>query len=147
MAFSSQAMSPLSSTRRFCTSSGSMRTCLCGSAIHSHTTSGGAGQVPVTETFTTGSGGVVADGAVERVPLAGSVARVGDRVDEVLGGGAVGGTGCRDDVLLDHDRPHVVSPERQRDLADLHALRHPRRLDVLDVVEVDPAHGLHQQVV
>src|SRR5689334_17220993 len=144
---SSQAMSPFSSTRPFRTSSGSMRRCLCGSAIHSHTTSGGAGQVPVTETRMARSGGVVADGPVERVPLAGPVARVSDRVDEVLGGGAVGSAGRRDDVLLDHDRAHVVGPERERDLADLHALRHPRRLDVLDVVEVDPAHSLHQQVV
>src|SRR5439155_7823773 len=97
MAFSSQAMSPLSSTRPFRTSSGSMRRCLCGSAIHSHTTSGGAGQVPVTETRTAGSGRVVSDGAVERVPLAGPVARIGDRVDEVLGGRAMGGAGRRDD--------------------------------------------------
>ena len=50
--------------------------CLCGSAIHSQTTGGGAGQVLDTVTFTPGSRRVVADGAVERVALAGDEAGV-----------------------------------------------------------------------
>jgi hypothetical protein len=57
------------------------------------------------------------------------------------------GAGRRDDVLLDHHGAHVVGPEAERDLADLHSLRHPRRLDVRDIVEVDPRYGLREQVV
>ena len=38
--------------------------------------------------------------------------------------------GGGDDVLLDHRRAHVVGAERERDLADLAALRDPARLDV-----------------
>src|SRR5262245_23950083 len=41
----------------------------------------------------------------------------------------------RDDVLLDHERAHVVGAEKERELSDFPPLRHPRRLNVGDVVE------------
>src|SRR5579875_3369802 len=70
-----------------------------------------------------------------------------DRPDEVVGGRAMGRPGGGDDVLLDHDRAEVVRSELERDLADLHPLRDPARLDVVDVVEVDARDRLGQQVV
>src|ERR671924_969863 len=87
------------------------------------------------------------DLAVERVPLDRRLAERLDQMDELLGRGAVRGTGGRDDVLLDHHRAHVVRPESQRDLTDLHPLRHPRGLDVGNVVQIEPADGLREQIV
>src|SRR5436190_11736328 len=85
--------------------------------------------------------------AVERVALHRGLPERLDRAHEVVCRGAVRRAGRRDDVLLDHHRAHVVGAEAEGDLADLHALRHPARLDVVDVVEVDPRHGLREQVV
>ena len=50
--------------------------------------------------------------------------------------------GRGDDVFLDHQAAHVVGAEEQGELADLQPLRHPRRLDVRDVVEIEPGDGL-----
>src|SRR4051794_6676555 len=87
------------------------------------------------------------DHAVERVALHRRLAERADDANELVRRRAVRGAGGRDDVLLDHHRAEVVRAERERDLADLHALRDPRGLDVVDVVEVDPAHRLCEQVV
>ena len=53
----------------------------------------------------------------------------------------------RHDVLLDHHRAHVVRAEPERDLTDLHPLCDPRRLDVIDVVEVDARDRLREEIV
>src|SRR5262245_10159536 len=90
---------------------------------------------------------VVAHATVEGVALHGPVARGADGAAEVLDGGAVGGARGRHDVLLEHHGPEVVGAEVERDLADLHPLRDPRRLDVVDVVEVDARDRLREQVV
>src|SRR5215210_644166 len=87
------------------------------------------------------------DVAVQRVALHGRLAERPDQVDELLRRRAVGRAGGRDDVLLDHHGPHVVRAEAERHLADLQALRHPRRLDVRHVVEVDARDSLREQVV
>ena len=49
-------------------------------------------------------------------------------------------------VLLDHQAAHVVGAVEQRELADLAALRHPTRLNVDEVVEVEPGDRLRLQV-
>ena len=59
---------------------------------------------------------------------------VGDDLDLVH---AVAGAGGADDVLLDHHAAHVVGAEGQAELPDLAALRDPRRLQVVEVVEHD----------
>src|SRR5215211_6272463 len=87
------------------------------------------------------------DVAVQRVPLHGGLAERLDEVDELVRRGSVGRARGRHDVLLDHHRPEVVGAEPEGDLADLQALRHPRGLDVVDVVEVEAAHRLREQVV
>jgi len=58
-------------------------------------------------------------------------------VDELFGRGAMRRAGRGDDVLFHHHGAHVVGAEAERDLADLHPLRDPGGLDVVDVVEVD----------
>ena len=50
IAVTTQATSPSSDTSILDTESGSVRTCMCGSAIHGQTCSGGAGQRRVTDT-------------------------------------------------------------------------------------------------
>src|SRR5688572_5906191 len=87
------------------------------------------------------------DFAVERVALDGDLPGGADRPHEVVRARPVRRPGGRDDVLLDHHGAHVVGAEPERDLADLHPLRDPARLDVVDVVEVDAADRLRQQVV
>src|ERR1051325_11598194 len=85
--------------------------------------------------------------AVQRVSLHGRLAERLDRADEVVGRSAVRRARRRDYVCLDHHGAHVVGAEAERDLADLHPLRHPARLDVVDVVEVDAADRLREQVI
>src|SRR5207253_5014559 len=48
---------------------------------------------------------------------------------------AVAGTRRADDVLLDHDAAHVVGAVSEAQLTDFAALRHPGRLQVVEVVE------------
>ena len=144
----SQAMSPSLEHLGFRTRSGSVRTCLWGSAIHSQTSSGGAAQ---RRSRRPGASLRPRGRSRERCGTAcraaRPLARRADEAAEVVDRGAVRRAGGRDDVLLDHDRAQVVGAEVQRDLADLQALRDPRRLDVVDVVEVDPRDRLRQQVV
>src|SRR5712691_5253353 len=70
------------------------------------------------------------DVAVERVALNRRLAEGLDQMDELLGRSAMRRSCGRDDVLLDHHGAHVVRAEPERDLADLHPLRDPGRLDV-----------------
>ena len=60
---------------------------------------------------------------------------------------AVGRAGRPHDVLLDHHRPHVVGAEEQAQLPHLAALRDPRRLEVVEVVEDQPGDRQGPQVV
>src|SRR6185295_5596039 len=85
--------------------------------------------------------------AIEGVALYRRLAEGLDRADEVVGGRAVRRASRGDHVLLDHHRAHVVGSKPERDLAHLHPLRDPARLDVVDGVEVDAADRLRQQVV
>ena len=60
---------------------------------------------------------------------------------------AVAGAGGADDVLLDHHAAHVVGAVGEAQLPDLAALRHPRRLQVVEVVEDDARERERAQVV
>ena len=60
---------------------------------------------------------------------------------------AVAGAGRADDVLLDHHAAHVVGAVGQAQLPDLAALRHPGRLQVVEVVEHDARERERAQVV
>ena len=60
---------------------------------------------------------------------------------------AVLGAGGADDVLFDHHAAHVVGAVRQAELPDLAALRDPRRLQVVEVVEHEPRDRERAQVV
>ena len=51
-----------------------------------------------------------------------------------------------DDILFDHQAPHVVRAEGERELPDLQSLGHPARLDVGDVVEIKPRDCLSLEV-
>ena len=60
---------------------------------------------------------------------------------------AVGRAGRADDVLLDHHAAHVVGAVGEAELSDLPALRHPRRLQVVEVVEDDARQGERPEIV
>ena len=60
---------------------------------------------------------------------------------------AVRRAGRADDVLFDHDAAHVVGAVREAELADLAALRDPRRLQVVEVVEHDARERERAQIV
>ena len=53
----------------------------------------------------------------------------------------------RHDIFLNHDAAKVVRAILERHLADFLALRHPRALDVGEIIEVDPAQRLRPQIV
>src|SRR4249919_2922542 len=60
---------------------------------------------------------------------------------------AVARAGCTHDVLLDHDAAHVVGAVGEAQLTDFAALRHPRRLQVVEVVEHYPGDGERPEVL
>src|SRR5437588_596449 len=60
---------------------------------------------------------------------------------------AVACTRGADDVFFDHDAAHVVRAIGEAQLADLAALRHPRRLQVVEVVEHQPGNRERPQVI
>ncbi len=74
------------------------------------------------------------------------VAEVANEPLHVGDGHAEGRAGLADDVFLNHDAAEVVRAEFQRDLADFLALRHPRALDVGEIIEVNPAQRLRPQI-
>ena len=55
--------------------------------------------------------------------------------------------GSAHNILLNHQAAHVIGPEQERELADVAALRHPARLDVGEVVEVEPGHRLGLEIL
>ena len=61
--------------------------------------------------------------------------------------GAVADAGGVDHVLFDQNAADVVGAELQADLANLDSRREPARLDVIDVVEIEPADGERLQVI
>src|SRR6185312_9141553 len=67
--------------------------------------------------------------SIKSVALNWGLAECLDEMHELFRRGAVRRTCRGDDVLLDHHGAHVVGAEAERDLTDLHPLRHPRRLD------------------
>ena len=79
--------------------------------------------------------------AVEGVALGGAEAGVADDAAEFFFGGAVGDAGGADYVFFDHDRPDIVAAEAEAHLADFEALRHPARLHVQEVREIEARDG------
>src|SRR5437879_13736946 len=86
-------------------------------------------------------------GAIERVALGGNVAGVVDDAAQLGFVGAVAHARGINDVFLDQDTAHVVGAELQAHLAYLDARREPARLDVVNVVEIEPADGEWLQVI
>src|SRR5712692_4933527 len=80
----------------------------------------------------------IAENLVAHVPALRREAGVLDVADDFGFVHAIARAGGADNVLLDHDAAHVVRAERETELADLAALRHPRGLEVVEVVKHDP---------
>src|SRR4051794_21934981 len=93
------------------------------------------------------AGRPLVDQLVKDVALAGLPAGLTDAALDLVEREVMPRPGRGDYVLLDHQAAHVVGPEEERDLSDLRPLRHPRRLDVGDVVEVEPGDGLRAEVL
>src|SRR5271167_1798650 len=74
---------------------------------------------------------------VQRVALGGTESCIADDAPQLLFGGAIADAGRAHHVLLDHYRADIVATETQAGLADLQALRHPARLNILKVAEED----------
>ena len=89
----------------------------------------------------------IAEDLVVHVPPLGDEAGVLDVADDLDLVHAVARAGGADDVLLDHHAAHVVRAEGEAELADLAALRHPRRLQVVEVVEHEPRDRQRPQIV
>src|SRR6478735_6903542 len=70
---------------------------------------------------------------------AGLVARVPNEAVDLGQGGAVGGAGGGDHVLLHHQAAVVVGAEAEGDLSHLVPHGHPARLQIGHVVQHDPA--------
>src|SRR6266516_3562119 len=99
-----------------------------------------------TRISTSATSGRLVDEAVVLAALAGRVPRVRDQAPHLGQRHAPRGARGGDDVLLHHQGAEVVGSEPQRHLTDLRAHRHPRRLDVGNVVEHDARDRLGAQV-
>jgi hypothetical protein len=84
---------------------------------------------------------------IQRIPLLGHEARVADDAAQFLFAGAMVRAGGRHHVLFDHDAAHVVAAEAQTQLAGLQPLRHPRRLHVLEIIQVNARDRQRLQVL
>ena len=89
----------------------------------------------------------IAQHLVVHVAALGDEAGVLDVADDLDLVHAVARAGGAHDVLLDHDAAHVVGAVGEAQLPDLAALRHPRRLQVVEVVEHEPRDRERPQVV
>src|SRR5205085_12070771 len=75
--------------------------------------------------------------AIPIVPLPRFVAEVFDQPLHV-GDAHMKNRSClRNHVLLDHDAPQVIRAVFERHLADVQSLRHPRALNVRDVIQIN----------
>src|SRR6476646_1382159 len=54
--------------------------------------------------------------------------------------------GGRDDILLDHDATYIVAAKAKPNLADLQSRRHPRSLDIQDIVQINSREREHFQI-
>lgn len=80
------------------------------------------------------------------VALPGFVTEVANQSVHVGDAHSVFGAGFGDDVFFYHDAAEVVCAEFQCDLPDLGPLRDPRALNILEIVEVNPAERLSAEV-
>ena len=86
-------------------------------------------------------------GAVQRVALRGNIACVGDDAAK-LGFIRAVADACRvHNIFFDQYAAHVIGAELQSDLADFDSGREPARLNVVDVVEVQPADRERLQII
>src|ERR1035438_3909197 len=83
------------------------------------------------------------DGVVERIPLYGDSAGLGDEAAEILAGHALrrGGAGVVIDLLLDDGAVQVIGAKAKRNLRNLWREHLPIGLDVGEVVEQLAADG------
>src|ERR1041385_6906213 len=86
-------------------------------------------------------------GPVQGVALGGDETGVGDDAAELGFVGAVANAGGVHDVFFDQDTANIVGAKLQADLADLDAGRQPAGLNVVDVVEIEPADGQRFQII
>src|SRR5438105_6729998 len=84
---------------------------------------------------------------IEHISLPRDVAGFADRVFDLLQSQVIHGAGLGNDVFLNHETAHVVGAKEESELPNLRALRHPRGLNVRDVVEVKPGDRLRLQVL
>ena len=84
---------------------------------------------------------------IPNIALPRNVAQFANGVADLRKRQEVNRAGFGDDVFLDHQAAHVVGAVEQRKLADLEALRDPARLDVGNVVEIEPRYRLRLQIL
>src|SRR5207248_8485415 len=85
--------------------------------------------------------------AVEGVALGGNKAGVGNDAAKLAFIGAVFHAGGKHHIFFDENAADIVGAELQADLADFDPRREPARLDVIDVVEIQPAHRQCFQII
>src|SRR5204863_2276322 len=82
------------------------------------------------------------DQLIAHIPLPRAKAQLFNRGANLVEREVMDGAGFRDDVLFDHQAAHVVGAEEEGQLANLQPLSDPARLNVRNVVKIEPAHGL-----
>src|SRR5713226_1466210 len=85
--------------------------------------------------------------SIKRVALGGDEARVGDDAAEFAFVGAIFHAGGEDHVFFDENAANVVGAELQTDLANFNSGREPTGLNVIEVIEIQPADSQRFQVI
>jgi hypothetical protein len=83
---------------------------------------------------------------IEGVALGGAEARIADDAAQLFFGGAIVHARGSDYIFFQHHRPHVVAAEAEAHLADFQALRHPARLHIQEIREIEARDGEDFQV-
>ena len=86
-------------------------------------------------------------GAVQRVALRGNIACVGDDAAKLGFVRAVAYASRVHNIFFNQYAAHVIGAELQSDLADFDSGREPARLNVVDVVEIQPANRERLQII
>ena len=86
-------------------------------------------------------------GAIQSVALRGHVSGIGNDAAQLFFIGAVANARGVHHIFFDQNAAHIVGAELQSHLANLDSRREPARLDVIDVVEIQPADGQRLQII
>src|SRR5687767_15823449 len=85
--------------------------------------------------------------AIEYVTLLGNESGFANQISQHFFISSIVGTRRGYNVLLNHDRAHVIGAKAKGHLTKFQTLRQPGRLKIFNVIQKQPRHGQHHEIV